>query len=744
MSMPFLFLIALCLHLALCLHFAAPAHAEKRTVGVDVPASAQEIAEALRNNGWISWLIHDRDDIDIVIGPGAEGDAVVRVRPLPIDDATASLLEGLPVRLGEDLLELDGTVYRKPQHTLGVRLPNADKPTWVVSGFRMDRVAELARQVLLKEAGVRMWGRPNEPFEYIVQGSRWLERSGNWHKAEHGLTVDPEERNDFPERDAYYAGMVTLPGRALELKAPPELAEMPEVRQLAQQLDAATQAMAQRVPVELEAPIRLVVERDHVAQGRHLGRIGEAVLADDGAVHIMYQEQDVDAFRHRIAEALIRRAGLDDDLRPWFREGAALWLSRGWYGRDFDEWLPIFATARLLPTFEQLNVAARQEDASAPLWVPPAAHLVASTAGETLLQKLANAPAAAKLKQRLTSLARLPKSAAPKRTQRDLPFLDGISFAMLNRLDGGYHAPSVNPRLAQLTDLGANAVSLMPFAYQPSATQPELRFADDRPTSETDIGVLYAARRAHAAGFEVLWKPHIWISSESWPGDIEMSDEASWSAWWDSYRRYIAHHAFLAEWAGCSLYSIGVELGRTVGREREWNELIASVRLLFSGAVTYSGNWHDDYELVPFWDQLDFVGVDAYFPLAESEKASPEAITRGARAVADRLRRDSERFGKPILLTEIGYAARTGAWVDPHQEGGTFSEAHQALAYRALFDALGRPDWLRGVFAWKVFTAERGRPDQPDFRFLGRQAEAAVRDYFTPPTPASGSRLTSQ
>jgi hypothetical protein len=305
---------------------------------------------------------------------------------------------------------------------------------------------------------------------------------------------------------------------------------------------------------------------------------------------------------------------------------------------------------------------------------------------------------------------------------------------MLNSVDGGYHAPSVDREFARLAELGADAVSLMPFAFERDAHAPGLAFLDDRPSSETDVGLLHAARRAHAQGFAVLWKPHLWVR-HGWPGEVEMRDEASWAQWWSGYRRYVLHHAFLAAWAKAEVFCVGVELDRTVigpERERAWRELIAAVRVLFPGAVTYAANW-DRADEIPFWDALDFVGVDAYYPLAAAEQATDAELDLGARAVAGRLARLAERARRPLVLTEVGFPARRAAWREPNAEAGDLDEQDQLRAYRALFVALGRRPWLAGVFVWKSFSDESGagrRADRADFRFLGRRAEAAVRDYF--------------
>jgi hypothetical protein len=306
-------------------------------------------------------------------------------------------------------------------------------------------------------------------------------------------------------------------------------------------------------------------------------------------------------------------------------------------------------------------------------------------------------------------------------------------------LESGYHAPAVERQLDRLAALGADAVSLMPFATQPGPTEPQLRLLNDGPGQETDVGLLHAARAAHARGMTVLWKPHLWVGHGSWPGEIEMTTEADWQAWWRAYRRYVLHHAVLAEHSGAEMLCLGVELGRTLEHRDEWEALIRAARRLYSGRLTYAGNWWGDYDRFPLWDRLDAVGVDAYFPLAHEAEATPEELAAGARRMAAELAAAARRFGKPVLLTEVGFAAQQGAWIEPHSEGGTLSEEDQLRAYQALLGTLGRPPWLAGLFLWKAFShPDAGRRDRPDFHFLGRPAEAAVRDYFNPePAPTT-------
>ena len=490
--------------------------------------------------------------------------------------------------------------------------------------------------------------------------------------------------------------------------------------------------MASRVPVALSSPLAVVVEPDYVAQGRHTGEIGEAVPGPHADLHLVYSPEDIPAYRYALAGALLARADLAAKLPPALARGAALWLSRDWYGRPYPDWLPLLAAAQVLPGAEEILAPDDPPDASRLLETPAAAAVVERLPGATLWEKLGRPPEAGKIREILLRAGAGAPPPLPPAARR-LPFLKGVSLAMLNRLEVGYHAPTVGRQLDVLARLGANAVSLMPFAFQRAPDRPELRFLNRGPGSETDIGLVHAARSARARGFHVLWKPHVWVGRSSWTGEIAMKSEADWAAWWRSYRRYVLHHALLARWAGADLFCVGVELSKTLGREAEWRGLIADVRRFFPGPVTYAANWYGDLEAVRFWDGLDLVGVDAYFPLAAAPGAGRAERERGARQAAERLAAAARRSGKPVLLTEVGFAARKEAWMQPHVEGGAYSEADQAAAYEALFKALGRQPWLAGTFLWKAFSAPLADDRrEADFRFLGRQAEGTVRTYYRP------------
>jgi hypothetical protein len=594
-------------------------------------------------------------------------------------------------------------------------------------------------------------------------------------------------------------GLREIAGERVTLLVPAERltgAEAAEMAALAATLDRAAAEMAPRVPAGDSRPaagrraggaIAVEVEPDFVAQARRTGQIGEAVPAsspDDRAeLHLVYHPDDLFAYRIALAGRLIARAGLGGappgaaaagagaGLPPWLERGAALWLAGGWYGRPYRDWLPWLAGAAVLPSAAELLAPPGEAEGPAALWTPVAAALVDHLPGATLAAKLdaARRLTPGEVDRWLASLAAIPRGSAaggagaPRALvtggaaaggaggRGPLPFLRGVSLAMENSLEGGYHAPVLDPQLDRLAALGVNAVSLMPFAYERGPAEPRLRLLNRRPESESDVGLIHAVRRARAHGLRSLYKPHVWVGGGSWPGDIAMRDEADWQAWWRDYRRYVLHHAVLAAWSGADLFSVGCELSGTLGRAEDWRRLIAAVRQVYLGPLTYSGNWAGDLERAPFWPQLDLLGVDAYYPLSPDPAAGPAELARGAAAVAARLGAASRSLGRPLLLTEVGFAACHAAWTAPHREGGVPSEADQAAAYSALFGALGRAPWLAGTFVWKAFSGEaaggpaaatagrRRYEGEADFRFLGRQAEGVIAAYYRAGARAAAS-----
>ncbi|MBT7858983.1 MAG: hypothetical protein HN712_01675 [Gemmatimonadetes bacterium] len=284
-------------------------------------------------------------------------------------------------------------------------------------------------------------------------------------------------------------------------------------------------------------------------------------------------------------------------------------------------------------------------------------------------------------------------------------------------------------------------IALNPFGYQRSVKETDIRFRGDPPDEHLANGI----REARALGFKVMLKPHIWLreqSGDDWRGTIGFSTEQEWNDWFASYERFILHYARIAAETETEIFCIGVELSRTVSeRPDDWRRLIAQIRAVYPGPLTYAANWWGDYDVVEFWDELDYIGVNAFFPI--SDEASPTdlaSLTNGARAVADQIEKVHERTGKPVLLTEIGYRSVRGStvrpWEWPRRDDRAIDLHLQERAYQAVLKAFWPRDWFYGLYWWKWHSdMSRGGARNNGFSPRGKPAEDVISDWYSRPAP---------
>jgi hypothetical protein len=118
--------------------------------------------------------------------------------------------------------------------------------------------------------------------------------------------------------------------------------------------------------------------------------------------------------------------------------------------------------------------------------------------------------------------------------------------------------------------------------------------------------------------------------------------------------------------------------------------------------LTYAANWDEVFQ-VQFWDQLDMIGVDAYYPLSqEGEVPTADSLAAAWKPNVDGLEALSRQWGVPVLLTEIGYPSQRGSTAHPWEVrvGDPPDQDIQALAYQAAYDAFEGRSWLRGILWW--------------------------------------------
>ncbi len=267
----------------------------------------------------------------------------------------------------------------------------------------------------------------------------------------------------------------------------------------------------------------------------------------------------------------------------------------------------------------------------------------------------------------------------------------------------GYGSEASEELLDHLVAMGAN------FGRIWALDTPEIEMDFEAPYETNRADVMRMIRSARARGLRVLLIPHLWVETSGWRGEIDFETPETWARYRESYRQFVLAWARDAAEAGADALSIGVECKSWSGRfGGYWTRLIGEVRGIFPGLLTYSANW-DEAENVLFWDQLDLVGINAFYPLASEDDADDATYVERAAALVPSLRELAEVLAMPILFVEVGYTTRANAAVQPWlwpdgMEGVVIDEREQARALAASFDAFLPEPFFAGFFVWRYYA----------------------------------------
>lgn len=289
----------------------------------------------------------------------------------------------------------------------------------------------------------------------------------------------------------------------------------------------------------------------------------------------------------------------------------------------------------------------------------------------------------------------------------------------------------------ELAAAGADHVALVPYGMG-RIDEPTLRYDMQwQWWGERPDGLRRCVQLAHDQGLQVLLKPQVYIHG-SWVGDVDYDTEEEWQQWEQAYRDYIMTFVEIAIEESVEMFCIGTEYKIAVKkREAFWRDLIREVRSRYTGKVLYSSNW-DAYEEVPFWDDLDYIGVSAYFPLSDYATPPVNLLVKKWRPIRKKLERFSKKRDKQVVFTEYGYLTVDGcageAWnLEKGVQSRTINHTAQANAYQALYQTYWNEDWWGGGFLWKWFPDGMGHEGYPerDYTPQDKPAMEVVKKWFT-------------
>ncbi len=181
-----------------------------------------------------------------------------------------------------------------------------------------------------------------------------------------------------------------------------------------------------------------------------------------------------------------------------------------------------------------------------------------------------------------------------------------------------------------------------------------------------------------------------------------------------------------------------------------WERLIEDIREVYNGKVTIAANF-DNYREVAFWDKLDFIGINAYFPLRQID--SNNDITLQIRENWSSILDEFNEFKvanaldeKPLLFTEIGYGRHSGSTLTPWQGSGfsllnnsegdsliiwkeqTPDLEERNLAIRLLYDCIEERSFpFAGLLYWKLTSKEDQLKYDPFALHIGTDSEDVLQ-----------------
>lgn len=296
------------------------------------------------------------------------------------------------------------------------------------------------------------------------------------------------------------------------------------------------------------------------------------------------------------------------------------------------------------------------------------------------------------------------------------PDVQERGFDLIPASPDDYSSQATLNALREMRNLGANAVTLTTTYYTDSLTSSIIH--SGRYTA-SDASLSVVIKEAQALGLEVNIAVYVDPATGEWRAYLAPDDR---SLWFSEYAGILDHLAALSQQHRVHRLCIGVEMislstaTQNPDNTTEWENLIHGVRSYYSGLVMYAANWGGasdfgkEYAHIQFWQALDEVGIDGYFPLGSSPHPTFSELEYNWGVIHDSVLVPlSKSVQKPLVFEEVGYRSIVGTTLNPNDSvsQGAYDDCEQATAYYALLDAWKDSKLLAGIFWWYWETSPK-------------------------------------
>ena len=306
--------------------------------------------------------------------------------------------------------------------------------------------------------------------------------------------------------------------------------------------------------------------------------------------------------------------------------------------------------------------------------------------------------------------------------------INGISFVASDR------EVTINS-IEHLITINANWVTLMPFGFMKTESDTSIVFNSKRQwINERKDGIEATSKLFKYNKVKIMLKPQIWIP-KGFTGNIKLKTEKEWIVFENNYEKFILFYVKVAQITNCELFCIGTEMNSFVtARPKFWKKLIPKIRKIYTGKLTYAENW-DTFKKVPFIDELDYIGIDAYFTLDTAKTPTIKAIEMAWQPLKKEMQLLSKKYNKKILFTEYGYQSKDFATLEPwnHSKSRTVNLKGQENALLAIYNQFWKEDWFAGGFLWKWYDNhnEAGGIKDIDYTVQNKPSEEIVKKQYS-------------
>lgn len=316
-------------------------------------------------------------------------------------------------------------------------------------------------------------------------------------------------------------------------------------------------------------------------------------------------------------------------------------------------------------------------------------------------------------------------------------FIHGMSFTNKNGVS--FDSKESHQALKNLRATEVRWTAIVINGFQDTVSSTDIKSGNFTPSLKEIKTVTKTAKKM---GLKIMYKFHIDNTADKpdrWRGEIGVGFEnnSQWQKWFSSYWKFTAPYIELAQNLGVEMICVGNELTATENREQEWREIITAARKKYSGQLVYGANWWPGVENVSWWQELDFIGVSAYFPLAYTKNPTRRELLSGWQNsyYFKRVENISSQTGKKVIFTEIGYKSMDGAAIAPweYKTSGWPNLMEQADLYWAAIVTIKNTPWIAGVFWWEWFTTvNAGGPEDTSFTPYDKPAEKLLKKLRRP------------